>query len=222
MDKRVVDHKGKEYKTLLAMCVAYGINNNLYQNRKKSGWDLEKILTTPIIGVNKITTDHRGNTFRNKAEMAKHWGIKIELLDSRLRNGWSLQRALETDTNGKYSRGKRCQDHKGVIYTSIQSMCEAYDINSVIFRYRKKLGWDLEKILTTPINRVCNIKDVDGKKYDNVSELYRQEKLERLKNGSRHRITSEDNGKVSIREMQELIKEKEVRDHEGKLFYSVV
>ncbi len=44
----VKDHLGNEYKSLEEMCSAYDISHSLYWHRKKNGWDLEKILTTPV------------------------------------------------------------------------------------------------------------------------------------------------------------------------------
>lgn len=42
--KTCEDHLGKKFKT---MCEHYGIPESTYQTRKRNGWELERILTTP-------------------------------------------------------------------------------------------------------------------------------------------------------------------------------
>lgn len=44
------DHLGNPFKTMKAMCESYGIPYSTYLRRKKNGWELERILTTPPRG----------------------------------------------------------------------------------------------------------------------------------------------------------------------------
>ena len=48
---------------------------------------------------------------------------------------------------------ERRTDHKGIVYPSQGAMCKAYGIIVESYRYRReKMGWSLEKALTTPIS----------------------------------------------------------------------
>lgn len=49
----IKDHTGKEYDCIADLCSAWGINYANYAWRKKIGWGMEKILTTPIRKHNK-------------------------------------------------------------------------------------------------------------------------------------------------------------------------
>lgn len=57
---------------------------------------------------------------------------------------------------GRASKSRRprqisCKDHLGNEYPSLAAMFRAYGITEIMYRYRTgKLGWDLEKALTTP------------------------------------------------------------------------
>lgn len=44
---KVVDHLGNRYKSKAAIAKAYGISKFVFDKREKSGWSLEKVLTTP-------------------------------------------------------------------------------------------------------------------------------------------------------------------------------
>lgn len=42
------DHLGNKFRTIKDMCIYHGIPPETYQSRKKRGWELERILTTPV------------------------------------------------------------------------------------------------------------------------------------------------------------------------------
>ena len=42
------DHLGNTFPSLAAMCKAYGLSTPAYISRRKRGWSLENILTTPL------------------------------------------------------------------------------------------------------------------------------------------------------------------------------
>lgn len=52
--KPIQDHHGMNFKTIADMCDNYGITYKAYDNRKRIGWNLEKILTTPIRNYEKV------------------------------------------------------------------------------------------------------------------------------------------------------------------------
>ena len=46
--KKVKDHLGNEYMSVMDMCIHYHISASTFYNRRNRGWDLEKALTTPM------------------------------------------------------------------------------------------------------------------------------------------------------------------------------
>ena len=129
----------------------YCYNSTIHKSRRKRGWSLEKILTTPIL--RSQVTDHEGNVFSSIAEMCRHWGVGIHTYKYRMMvKGFSLQEALTTpvkkmemkDHLDSYSptsifvkeynldhtpykrRRKQVTDHKGNIFSSIAALCDYY------------------------------------------------------------------------------------------------
>lgn len=45
---------------------------------------------------------------------------------------------------------KKCTDHLSNEFLSLIDMCNCYEIHPSAYLYRRKLGWSLEKALTTP------------------------------------------------------------------------
>lgn len=50
INKVIVDHKGKEYRTVKELCCAYGIPQDAYYRRLAKGMSLEETLTKGIRG----------------------------------------------------------------------------------------------------------------------------------------------------------------------------
>ena len=65
---------------------------------------------------------------------------------------------------------KKCKDHLGNEFESIQEMCDHYNINRNNYNTRIKNGWSTEKALTTPVN-INFIYDHLGNKYKSIREI---------------------------------------------------
>ena len=87
------DHLGNEYKSLSAMCRAYGITVSLYRARLKSGWDLETALT--VSKTRKVCKDHLGNEFASIAEMLEYWGVNRSTYYKLLSSGKKFKEIAE-------------------------------------------------------------------------------------------------------------------------------
>lgn len=61
------------------------------------------------------------------------------------------------------------KDHKGNIYQSLKSMCEAWKTNASRVAYRLNKGWSIEQALTVPVKGTC--KDHLGNVYANYHEM---------------------------------------------------
>lgn len=66
MKKSVFDHLGNEYKSIKEMREHYDISEGLWDNRKRKGWSLEQILTTPIKKKGSLLQTYIGMEFPQK------------------------------------------------------------------------------------------------------------------------------------------------------------
>lgn len=70
---------------------------------------------------------------------------------------------------------ERRTDHKGIVYPSQRAMCNEYGILVECYRYRReKMGWPLEKALTTPVDIVHlyeTVVDHTGKQFPSFSRM---------------------------------------------------
>lgn len=101
-------------------------------------------------------TDHLGNKFSSVREMCKFHDVLYETYRKRRSKGYSIEQSLSDRYLICNGRAIECRDHKGKCFTSISEMAEFYGITSQIFRNRMRVGWSLEKTLTTPIKQYKN------------------------------------------------------------------
>lgn len=93
------DHLGNQFSSIKEMCAHWNISTKNYLNRRRTGWSLKKILTTPIAPAAKRgipCTDHTGREFKSQRAMCKHYKITPAAFRRRIVDGWSLKRALVT------------------------------------------------------------------------------------------------------------------------------
>lgn len=64
--KPIQDHHGMNFRTIVDMCDNYGIGYSTYNNRKRIGWSLERILTTPVRDYEKIPKKVKENNISPK------------------------------------------------------------------------------------------------------------------------------------------------------------
>lgn len=163
------DHLGKEYKTITDMCRQYNMSRDTFKARIKSGWNLQDALTRPRKLEKKQCRDHLGNCYETATEMCKQYNIAQPLFIYRINKlHWDIERALTTSIKGQEGSVK---DHLGNGFNSEREMGEYYGIPYGTFTARKRKGWSIEKILTTPAV-VKNIKIVVfGKEYKSIIEV---------------------------------------------------
>lgn len=154
--KNVIDHTGKTWTSVTAMCNAWGITTALYYGRLKCGYSIEKALTEPIMEIprnSKNIIDHKGNEFVSVSELCKHWNIGRSTFNARIKNGWPIEDALTTPCKKINSTEKQeWTDHLGNKFESLNDMCKTYGVTHYTFRTRmQKLGWSLEDALNPNI-----------------------------------------------------------------------
>lgn len=157
MGKIAVDHLGKAYPSYKEMCKQYGVSYGLFANRRRSGWSVEKALTTPVLDGNSHATrcveaeDHLGNKFSSQKEMCEYWDIPQSVFSARKAARWTVEKCLTTPVNKICI--KACVDHLGNKYNSITAMCRAWGIEYSNYYSRVyQRGWSLKNALETPIH----------------------------------------------------------------------
>ncbi|MBR3033213.1 MAG: hypothetical protein IKH92_09360 [Clostridiales bacterium] len=171
MQNKSMDHLGNEYPSDRARAQAYGLNDPAVKRRIKTGWSLERALTTPLFSPEvyrrvkpKRCKDHLGNEYPSESARAKAYGLNDPAVKVRLRYGWSLEKALTTPLHPPV------YDGMGNEFASISDMISFYGITKVVYSNRKKAGWPLERILTTPICRNTWV-DLNGNEYSSYKKL---------------------------------------------------
>ena len=112
-NKTVKDHLGNVYETTDKMANAYGLNGNALKQRLRTGWDLERALTTPIpnIGlharvekasrkqelkpVKSIVYDHRGVYYSSIQEMCNRYNTSVTKYLDCIAANESIEEALK-------------------------------------------------------------------------------------------------------------------------------
>lgn len=166
-NKEAIDHLGNKFTTIKEMCTYYGITDELFCNRKRRGWSLEKILTEPLQDLSCY--DHLGKRFNTITEMCRFYKIKQSAYLNRIKSGWSLKDALLIPTKESIS----CCDHLGNEFDSVSDMCKYYGLNRNTYNARVKNNWKLEDILTSPVNTNHTIECYDhlGNKFGSYKEM---------------------------------------------------
>jgi hypothetical protein len=171
----VVDHLGNEFRSKKEMCKHYGIGYGVFSQRIDKGWELERALTTGTTGTSgqEYCIDHLGNKWKTKKEMIKHYGINCKTYYCRIEKGWTLKDALTIKAGEKLGAMKRCKDHLGNEFKSVDEMCRYYSISYRAFRGRIDKGWSLEKALTAEVNSrgPSRIVDYLGNEYSSRAEM---------------------------------------------------
>lgn len=206
----VKDHLGNTYANIKEMCNRYGFSLNTYYTRLNLGWDIEKILTTPL--KTNATKDHLGNEYPSIKAMCKAYNINCSTFQDRLKNGWSLEDALT-----KPLENLSCTDHLGNKYASVNEMCKHYNIKASIYLNRIHHGWSIEKALTENKKIITECTDFEGTVFPSFSAMckhYGKSECtvsERLRKGIdlKTALTSDKIGRI-----------RKVYDHEGNEFHS--
>lgn len=78
----LVDMNGVKYKTLTAMCQAWGVSVKCFVGRIERGWSFEEALSIPADTSNPVkrhsrVSDHVGNKFTSVNAMCKYWDVNL-------------------------------------------------------------------------------------------------------------------------------------------------
>lgn len=96
----VADHTGRWFRSVSAMCEAWGIGRRTWNYRIAAGWSVERALTEdpcherPAVPMPR--QDHTGRVFPSAEAMCAAWGQTSRRVRGRLLLGWTLAQALAT------------------------------------------------------------------------------------------------------------------------------
>lgn len=147
-----VDHLGKEFKTEKEMAKHWGISLEVYKGRRRSGWSLEKSLTTPTRSVREPVKyrDFKGRVFSSAKSMAKEYKVSSTTLLRMLDDGKSTEEVTRFLSQRVVQRrkGVTCSDHLGNSFPTKSEMSAHWGISKSTFDGRLRRGWSLEEALT--------------------------------------------------------------------------
>lgn len=140
------DHLGNAYRSINAMCRAYGITKTTLRARLELGWTLEQILTHPENNSHLIKCeDHLGNEFETQKAMLDAYGISHATYKHRLSKGFSLEQALSQ----KSLHMIPCEDHEGHTFPCLAAMLDYWVCQPATWHHRTgKLNYSVEQALT--------------------------------------------------------------------------
>lgn len=95
--QKVLEYKGKVYKSQLEFIKEYGFSRTYFTKCKDKGMSLDEVVSN-YRNFKEGRVDHLGKEFKTEKDMAKHWGISLEVYKGRRRSGWSLEKSLTTPT----------------------------------------------------------------------------------------------------------------------------
>ena len=147
-----VDHLGKEFKTEKEMAKHWGISLEVYKGRRRSGWSLEKSLTTPTRLVREPVEyrDFKGRVFSSAKSMAKEYKVSSTTLLRMLDDGKSTEEVTHflSQRDVHRRRGVTCSDHLGNTFPTKSEMFKYWGITKSTFENRIRRSWSLEEALT--------------------------------------------------------------------------
>ena len=141
------DHLGNQYISQTEMARAYGLTKEQYIARKRIGWDVERILTTPVGGGNGKTFEFNGVTYLSKKDFCEKNGLNYDVFIHRTNSGMTIEEALTAGTDSKPRSTMGAIDHNGTQYATIKEMCEHYGVSVATYKYRRDHGWDIKQAL---------------------------------------------------------------------------
>lgn len=183
MSKTCTDHLGNEFRSLKDMCGKYGLKTNLYCNRIKMGWTVEKALTAPIGKSPRKGSrccDHEGRYFPSISAMARHWGVSVKAVHIRLRKGWPLKDALTLGPKESPLKSRKqptsffcpvpepLSEDTPLLRDALEQMWKTHDADALLEAYRMCLAKNPSEWEQGRINEIYsdNLARLDWEIYD--------------------------------------------------------
>lgn len=114
----------------------------------------------------------KGKVYSSYSKLAKEFGFSVDYLYKGLSKGLGLEEIISN-----YKSRWVIVDHLGTEYSCVGEMLDTWGITPKAYRYRKSVGWSLEKILTTPVKRSSITKecvDFNGKIFPSMELMAKE------------------------------------------------
>lgn len=151
---------GKTYRSLRAAADALGVNVATVYRRLRDGRSLDAALV-PANGVgarpNAITVVIDRKTYASLSQACAAFNISKSLVQQRMLLGWPIKEALTVPPGGQRKRQRKrapvaakAVEVLGKQYPSIRQAAIELGIPPSLVYQRLRIGWTLERALTTP------------------------------------------------------------------------
>lgn len=137
---KIKDHLGNEYRSINALCDAYGLTTNTFKSRMQRGLTLEQALTMGSRKCSKNKYEYNDEVFSSLAALCDAYAkTSYKNVYNKLKCGWTLEQALNDLPNFRKS------DENGEIIKSIYKYAIAHGVpksglQAVYYRIRKGMS----------------------------------------------------------------------------------
>lgn len=148
--RRIYNYKGKFYSSLKELSKGVGVHEETLKKRIKNGMSVEEAVEAPKYQVvkNREVIAYKGRTYKMWSEFFEENPLFKHAMGS-IHNsrklGMSIEEALDD-----YAKKHFVKDHKGNFFRNKKERSLKYGLTPVTVHKRLKMGWSLEKALTTP------------------------------------------------------------------------
>lgn len=118
--KKVKDHLGNTFESIIDMCEHYNISYPIYYARIGFGYTKEQALTGAVKH-RHAPTDHLGNMYNSVTDMCKHYNISRSGYYSLLQKGYTKEQIFSV-SRSPYSLKKIARTY-GIIYQRLYRYC---------------------------------------------------------------------------------------------------
>lgn len=172
-------YKGKSYDSLKSLCEDFNANYSLVHSRISNGCSIEEALQKNYNTIDiKYRTGINGEIFKSTKEMADYYNISRRDIKKKIDNGYSIKEIINEYRQNKDKINEK-RLNKDI---TINEICVKHKITRSAYDYRLSLGWDMDKVLNTPMKKDKyewkRINPVTNEKFESIEELCNS-----LKNG---------------------------------------
>lgn len=148
---RIFRYQDKVYYSFKELSEGVNIPQDTLRKRIANGMSVEEAVEAPRNQVvkNREVITYKGRTYKMWTEFYEENPLFKRTrtsIQKRRQRGMSVEEALED-----YAKKHFVTDHKGNVFHNNKEMCSKYGLKPSTVRYRLKMGWSLEKALTTPV-----------------------------------------------------------------------
>lgn len=141
---RNVTFRGVLYKSYSSLSKEYGLSRGLLSARLKRGYTLEEAISTVVVRREREVV-YGGVTYKSYSMLAEKYDIPRNTLYRRLRRGYSLEDAMRLKVTSY--QVPSVIEFRGVPYTTIGALADAYGVSKQAVHYRLRTGSSLEAAL---------------------------------------------------------------------------